>query len=361
MASSLDKLRNGAAVRGGPASTAAAPARARLGSLNGSINPNLLAAPVVVAGVPEAVPAAALPPMVAGKVVATVGAIVQVPLDQCVEGRDNWRYFYSPRKMAELEDELRRDGQLEPAQAFQRKEDGKFELLGGNRRLRAARQISLPYLKVLVVEEPATPELRARLSRKLNGARADTTILDDAMRWRAACTSGQFASQGAVAEFYGVPQSRVSKTIAIADLPETVLESIVELPGWHKLGKLYPLVQLFKLWSESGADAVGRALKLVHDHEEGLGEEKLLGMVEELKGRPKARTSGQRATPARVLLSCAAGGGGAVKLFEAERKLELQIKDVPAAVLTRLYDELTKTAKAVLESVSEEGSSQPTS
>jgi ParB family chromosome partitioning protein len=358
MASSLDKLRNGAAARGG-STGAAAPARPRLGSLNGTVNPNLLAAPVVVAGVPEAVPAAALQPVVVGKAVATVGAVIQVPLDRCVEGRDNWRYFYSPRKMAELEDELRRDGQLEPAQAFQRKEDGKFELLGGNRRLRAARQIALPHLKVLVVEEPATPELRARLSRKLNGARADTTILDDAMRWRAACASGQFASQGAVAEFYGVPQSRVSKTIAIAELPETVLEVIVELAGWHKLGKLYPLVQLFKLWTERGADAVGKALKLVHDHEEGLGEEKLLAMVEELKGRSKTRATGLRATPARVLLTCAAGGGGAVKLFEAERKVELQVKDVPPDVLTRLYEELTRTAKAVLDAAPEAASGQP--
>lgn len=345
MASSLDKLRSGAAARGG----SAAPARSRLGPLNGSINPGLLAAPVVVAGVQEPVPAAALQPVAAGRLVATAGSVIQVPLDQCVEGRDNWRYFYSPRKMAELEDELRRDGQLEPAQAFQRKEDGKFELLGGNRRLRAARQIALPHLKVLVVEEPATPELRARLSRKLNGARADTTLLDDAMRWRAACASGQFASQGAVAEFYGVPQSRVSKTIAIADLPETVLEAIVELPGWHKLGKLYPLVQLFKLWTESGTDATGRALKLVRDHEDGLGEEKLLAMVEALKGRSKSTATGQRATPARVLLSCAAGGGGAVKLFAAERKVELQVKDVPPAILTKLYEELTKTARAVLD------------
>jgi ParB family chromosome partitioning protein len=357
MASSLDKLRNGAATRGGSAG-AATPARSRLGPLNGTINPNLLAAPVMVAATPELVPAAASQPVAVGGPVATAGVIVHVPLEQCVEGRDNWRYFYSPRKMAELEDELRRDGQLEPAQAFQRKEDGKFELLGGNRRLRAARQIALSYLKVLVVEEPSTPELRALMSRKLNGARADTTILDDAMRWRDACASGQFASQGAVAEFYGVPQSRVSKTIAIADLPETVLEAIVELPSWHKLGKLYPLVQLFKLWTESGADAVGRTLKLVNDHEEGLGEEKLLGMVEELKGRPKTRATGQRATPARVLLTCAAGGGGAVKLFEAERKVELQVKDVPPAVLTRLYEEVTKTAKAVLEAA-EAASGQP--
>ena len=158
-----------------------------------------------------------------------------------------------------------------------------------------------------------------------------------------------------MAEFYGVPQSRVSKTIAVAELPEAVLEAIVELPGWHKLGKLYPLVQLFKLWTDSGADALGRALKLVRDHEDGLGEEKLLGMVDALKGRSKARPPGQRATPARVLLSCPGGGGGAVKLFEAERKVELLVKDVPAAVLTRLYEELTKTAKAVLDTASAQG------
>ena len=157
MASSLEKLRSGAATRSA-STVGAVPARSRMGPLNGSVNPNLLAAPVLVADAAESMPTA-LPPRAAETVATPVqGAVIQVPLDQCVEGRDNWRYFYSPRKMAELEDELRRDGQLEPAQAFQRKEDGKFELLGGNRRLRAARQISLPYLRVLVVEEPATPE-----------------------------------------------------------------------------------------------------------------------------------------------------------------------------------------------------------
>jgi ParB/RepB/Spo0J family partition protein len=281
---------------------------------------------------------------------AAAGAVIQVPLDHLVEGKENWRVFFDPKKLQELEAELRRDGQLEPVQAFVR-QDGKYELVGGHRRLRAARQIPLPHLDVLVIVEPQSPQHRARLSRNLNGARADTTVLDDAIRWREALDNGEFESQLALAEFFGVPPSRVSKTITIASIPRVVLEAVAGYSAWQKLGKLYPLAQLHALWSEQGLDATARALKLVRDHEDALSEERLIDKVEEAKGRPGRKGVTSRATPARVLLSCPAGGSGTLKFFEAERRLELELKGVPLEVLKTLYDEVGKAVQARLDAV----------
>jgi len=89
----------------------------------------------------------------------------------------------------------------------------------------------------------------------------------------------------------------------------------------------------------------------VRDHEDALSEEKLIEKVEEAKGKPGRKGVASRATPARVLLSCPAGGSGALKFFEAERKLELELKGVPLDVLKTLYDEVGKMVQARLDAV----------
>jgi ParB/RepB/Spo0J family partition protein len=352
MSKPQDRLRSKSLARSGsPGGSAAARALAQ-GTLQTLPN-ELLKAPVPVVTVPGAAPElripglhAALPPS------AAVGSVINVPLDQLVEGKENWRVFFDPKKLEELGAELRRDGQLEPVQAFMR-QDGKYELVGGHRRLHAARQIPLPHLAVLVIAEPESPQQRAKLSRNLNGARADTTVLDDAIRWREAMDKGEFESQLALAEFFGVPPSRVSKAVAIASIPRVVLEAVAANPVWQKLGKLYPLAQLHALWTEQGLDATARTLKLVRDHEDALSEEKLIEKVEDTKSKPGRKSVASRATPARVLLSCPAGGSGTLKFFEAERRLELELKGVPPNVLKLLYDEVGKTLQARLDAVSE--------
>ncbi len=353
MSKPQDRLRSKSLARSsanaGAGGSAAARALAQ-GTLK-SVPDELLKAPVPVVTTPGAAPQLRVPGLhVAAPPVVAAGAVIKVPLDQLVEGQENWRVFFDPKKLEELEAELRRDGQLEPVQAFVR-QDGKYELVGGHRRLRAARQIPLPYLNVLVIAEPESPQHRARLSRNLNGARADTTVLDDAIRWREALDNGEFESQQALAEFFGVPPSRVSKTVTIAAIPRAVLEAVAGFSAWQKLGKLYPLAQLHAFWTEQGLDATARALKLVRDHEDALSEEKLIEKVEEAKGKPSRKGVASRATPARVLLSCPAGGSGALKFFEAERKLELELKGVPIEVLKTLYDEVGKMVQARLDAV----------
>jgi ParB/RepB/Spo0J family partition protein len=363
MSKPQDRLRSKSLARSNSANTGAGSAAARAlaqGTLK-TVPGELLKAPVPVVAVPGAAPQLRVPGLHAVlPLPATAGTVIKVPLDQLVEGKENWRVFFDSKKLEELEAEMRRDGQLEPVQAFLR-QDGKYELVGGHRRLRAARQIPLPYLDVLVIVEPESAQHRARLSRNLNGARADTTVLDDAIRWREALDKGEFESQQALAEFFSVPPSRISKTITIASIPRVVLEAVAGCSAWQKLGKLYPLAQLHALWMQQGLDATGRALKLVRDHEEALSEEKLIEKVEEAKGKPGGKGAPTRATPARVLLSCPAGGSGTLKLFEAERKLELELKGVPLDVLKLLYDEVGKVVQARLNAVreSEASAKQP--
>ena len=350
MSKPQDRLRSKSLARSSASSGSAAARALAQGTLR-SVPDELLKAPVPVVTTPGAAPQLRVPGLPAALTPpAAAGTVLKVPLDQLVEGKENWRVFFDTKKLEELEAELRRDGQLEPVQAFAR-QDGKYELVGGHRRLRAARQIPLPHLDVLVIAEPQSPQHRARLSRNLNGARADTTVLDDAIRWREALDNGEFESQLTLAEFFGVPPSRVSKTVTIASLPRVVLEAVAGCSAWQKLGKLYPLAQLHTLWTDQELDATARALKLVRDHEDALSEEKLIEKVEEAKGRPGRKGVASRATPARVLLSCPAGGSGALKFFEAERKLELELKGVPLDVLKMLYDEVGKMVQARLDAV----------
>lgn len=359
MSKPQDRLRSKSLTRSSSSAGSAAARALAHGTLR-NVPDELLKAPVPVIAAPGATPELRVPGLqgTMPQPVA-VGTVVKAPLDQLVEGKENWRVFFDPKKLEELESELRRDGQLEPVQAFVR-QDGKYELVGGHRRLRAARQIPLSHLNVLIIAEPESPQHRARLSRNLNGARADTTVLDDAIRWREAMDNGEFESQVALADFFGVPPSRVSKTVAIATIPRVILEAVAGSSAWQKLGKLYPLAQLHAIWTEQGVDGTARALKLVRDHEDSLSEEKLIEMVEAGKGKAGRKGVPSRATPARVLLSCPAGGGGTLKLFETERKLELELKGLPLEVLKLLYDEVGKAVQARFDAVQQTSSHEQT-
>ena len=133
MSKPQDRLRSKSLARSSASAGAGGSAAARAlaqGTLR-SVPDELLKAPVPVVATPGAAPQLRVPGLHAAPP-AAAGTVIKVPLDQLVEGKENWRVFFDPKRLEELEAELRRDGQLEPVQAFLR-QDGKYELVGGHR------------------------------------------------------------------------------------------------------------------------------------------------------------------------------------------------------------------------------------
>lgn len=277
---------------------------------------------------------------------ASVGErVITAPLEQIVESQENSRFFFDSKELEKLAEAMKKDGQVEPAHAFMRA-DGKYELLGGHRRFRAARHIPLPGLKLIVVPEPSTPQERARLSRILNGNRRDTTFLDDAMRWRQFIDNKLFASQQDLATFMGVSETAVTKALAVADMPMTVLEAAFTNERWHGVANLYCLSQMLKVVASRGEDAESWGVARIHKANADNTVPRLEQELARLRGEHPTRP--ERAKPGRTMFE-GPQGRGALKLFEKERKLELKLEDVPPELLARLHQAVGKLVRELLD------------
>lgn len=313
-------------------------------------DPNLLKPLPPVASPLPAVGALAPQTGLPARAFATTGsptgeAVILAPLDQIVESQENSRFFFDPKELDKLAEAMKADGQIEPAHAFLRA-DGKYELLGGHRRFRAARQVPLQGLRLIVVPEPRTPQERARLSRILNGNRRDTTFLDDAMRWRQFIDNKLFASQQDLATFMGVSETAVTKALAVADMPMAVLEAAFANERWHGVANLYCLSQMLKVVASRGEDMESWGVARIHKVNADNTVPRLEQELARLRGEHPTRP--ERAKPGRTMFE-GPQGRGALKLFEKERKLELKLEEVPPELLTRLHQEVGKLVRELLD------------
>jgi ParB family chromosome partitioning protein len=103
-------------------------------------------------------------------------------------------------------------------------EDGlqTYEIVFGHRRHRACLELGLPV--AAIVEDLTDAELFAEMDRE-NRARADLSPWEQGVMYKQALDAGLFRSQRHLAESIGVPQSAVSRSVTLADLPEFVLSA----------------------------------------------------------------------------------------------------------------------------------------
>jgi len=99
----------------------------------------------------------------------------------------------------------------------------KFEIVFGHRRHRACLELGLPVLAVVTTEPMSDMELFAAMDRE-NRERADLSAWEQGAMYRKALDEQMFPSQRRLAEALGLSHTWVRKAIAVADLPEPVVE-----------------------------------------------------------------------------------------------------------------------------------------
>ncbi|TXH11251.1 MAG: ParB/RepB/Spo0J family partition protein, partial [Hyphomicrobiaceae bacterium] len=87
-----------------------------------------------------------------------VGAVVSLPVSRIVRNPDQPRKRFHERKLQELGESMRDEGQQEPVKVFP-VEDGMFMLENGERRWRAAQRVRLATLNCIIVSRPDQREL----------------------------------------------------------------------------------------------------------------------------------------------------------------------------------------------------------
>lgn len=149
---------------------------------------------------------------------------MSVPVSEIRVNRYQPRRDFDEEHLAELTASVREYGVLQPL-VVRRSEDGKFELIAGERRLRAARQAGLE--RVPVVVRDARDKDAALIALVENLQREDLGFLEEAAGY--ARLLEEFGlTQEELAARLGKKQSTIANKLRLLKLPASVQRGLVE-------------------------------------------------------------------------------------------------------------------------------------
>ncbi len=157
------------------------------------------------------------------------------------------RENFDKKKLDELVQSVREKGVLQPV--IVREKDGGFELVAGERRLRAAKELGLKKIPVIVKEVSDADALELSLIENIQ--REELNPIEEAKAFQR-LTSDEFGfSQDEVARTVGKDRTTISNTIRLLGLPKRVQElvagdelsmgharALLSLAGEHTITKL---------------------------------------------------------------------------------------------------------------------------
>ncbi len=155
-----------------------------------------------------------------GAASATETELRDLPLELIAPNPDQPRRRFDPEDLQSLADSIASQGILQPVLVRPRP-GGRFEIVAGERRWRAAQIARLDTIPVVIRERTDAQTLEAALVE--NMARADLTPIEEA-RACAGLVEELGLSREDVAKHVGRSRSAVSNLIRLLDLPDEVIE-----------------------------------------------------------------------------------------------------------------------------------------
>lgn len=151
----------------------------------------------------------------------------RIPLHLIVDSPYQPRKKYDESELQLLGETLKGRGQDEPI-TVRRLDSGKFELIAGHRRVRAARLIGWSELDARVVSLSDREACLATLVH--NESNVKLSDFERGLAYKTALTEGYASTQSEVASVFGCTQARVSQCLSLFDLPRPVLDLMAKYP-----------------------------------------------------------------------------------------------------------------------------------
>ncbi|PRE10683.1 ParB/RepB/Spo0J family partition protein [Burkholderia gladioli] len=202
------------------------------------------------------------------------GRAIPLPLAKVKSSPFNPRHFYRASSITALALNISTQGQQQPVHVTPdyASGDGYF-IVDGGRRTRALRESKETTVRAIVVDVPQGIE-SYKLGYDLNTQHETQTVFDDAVVWRRLLDEGHFPSQTALGEQLGVDKSVVTATLSVAELPESLIEAMLEHPKVFAMNMAYAVVKYFRSAGEKDTRILIR--KII---DEGLSVRKVTDLV----------------------------------------------------------------------------------
>lgn len=149
---------------------------------------------------------------------------VELSPDKIVANPHQPRKYFVPEDLQDLVDSIKEHGVLLPLVVTDRG-DGTYELIAGERRLRASREAGLA--KVPVIIRSATEQQKLELALIENIQRSQLNAIEEAHAYQA--LGDQFSlTQDEIAARVGKSRSHVANTMRLLDLSEEMQQAVAE-------------------------------------------------------------------------------------------------------------------------------------
>jgi ParB family transcriptional regulator, chromosome partitioning protein len=147
--------------------------------------------------------------------------ILELEVDKIIENTRQPRHYFSPSDLEDLISSIKEYGVISPL--IVTRTNGEYELIAGERRLRASRSLGLKTVPVIVREADEQQKLELALIENIQ--RQDLNAIEEALAYKALIDEFNL-TQEKVAQKVGKSRSNVTNTIRLLELPEEMLEAL---------------------------------------------------------------------------------------------------------------------------------------
>ena len=146
-----------------------------------------------------------------------------VPIEQIIANRNQPRQDFNPKEMQELTDSIKANGILQPL-TVRDLDDGKFELIAGERRLRSAREAGLETVPVYILSVEADVEMMEYALIE-NIQRVDLNPIEEAEGYAILC--GKYnLTQEEIAKRVGKSRPAIANSLRLLKLPPEIKSAL---------------------------------------------------------------------------------------------------------------------------------------
>jgi ParB family transcriptional regulator, chromosome partitioning protein len=208
------------------------------------------------------------------------GDAIDLSIDLVDDNPYNPRRIYREDSIQRLALNMAAEGQQQPVHVTVHHHDpGRFILLDGKRRKMALQSLGKKNVRAIVVDK-STPKELYNFARHLNTERDSQTVFDDALAWKDLLGSKAVQDQAELAGMVKQSATAISMTLALADLPSTLMEFMAGSPARFGMRMAY---EIFLYHKHFGLDP---SLKLA---ERIVGDDLSVRDVERLRKRTAAQ------------------------------------------------------------------------
>jgi ParB family chromosome partitioning protein len=169
-------------------------------------------------------------------IAALVGQIIRIPIDKFLPSPHQARLVFDQEKLQSLANSMKEEGQLEPVLVKQK--DGAYELIFGERRLRAARLAGLAFLDARIITPVSEAEATAKGLLE-NLQREGLTPIEEARGFQELNQlDSVYWTQAKIGDLTGKGQTYVSESLRLLKLPQEIQDDITRVILTRSHGEL---------------------------------------------------------------------------------------------------------------------------